>query len=264
MVLTRNVKDLIDKSPEKATNVHDALYSTLSSDSKSLYEIPDDAPDDVAYHTDFIKDFKFVSWYYKTLVKAEDITPGMVDTVVIGALAYGIPTTWNLAVNGKQAETLDNIDLTEVRENVFSVKSMFAQRPLHLGLVKSFELESDSEVYLFVAKISPDCSEKILSLDNVWLFTDTTDHPAKLSDVVGLVESISFKSNSEVTSLKISNSTVVNIPRKLFINDDGIQTWVINDSPSGPEGAFIEPRGLSFDPEPDEIVEVKTKRVFRL
>lgn len=265
-LLTKDPKELIDKSPQKATNVVEKIYSNILPVQRIFHEIPDTASDNIVYYSPFINDFKHVSWYYKSLVKAEELIDEK-DQIIIDIIVYNRPTKWEFQLDGVVVETMKNIELKPLRKNVYQVRNFISRRPLHTNLLKSVDqikVNSDAEVYFYTARITESCTETILSMDNTWLF-DNEMNVTDLSEVKYPIKSIKFKSNEETTSLKLGNVELVNIPRKLFVDFEGYQEWVAVDHRELDfEGACIPPSGtLNLDPKPD-ITIVTYKRTLSI
>lgn len=268
-ILTKDTKELIDKSPQQQTDVVAKLISELTVTQKSLHEIPDTAPDDVVYHTPFTNDFKYVSWYLKTLVKSTDLIQEK-NQVLIDIITYQEPKEWSVTIDGKEVETFDDVVVEHLHGETFRVSGFFSRRPFHTTLINDlsqFQVKSDVEVYFYVARVTDECSDAILGSRNIWFFEKEISAKS-LGEVELPIKSIRFKSEAEHTTLALGNSVLVNIPRKLFVDEQGMQEWIVVDDRAGLkaaatielEGACLPPHSsLHLDPEPESLTVICRK-----
>ena len=267
-LLTKETKELIDKSPQQQTDVVAKLVSELTVTQKSLHEIPDSAPDDVVYHTPFTNDFKYVSWYLKTLVKSSDLVHEK-NQVLIDVITYQEPKEWSITIDGKEVETLDDIIVEHIQGETFRVRGFVSRRPFHTSLINDlsqFQVKSDVEVYFYVARVTDECSDAILGSRNIWFFEKEITAKS-LGEVDLPIKSIRFKSETDQTTLALGNSTLVVIPRKLFVDEHGMQEWITVDDRVDQhvllEGSCLPPHpSLHLDPEPISLSVICRKVLF--
>jgi len=258
-LLTKETKELIDKSPQQQTDVVAKLVSELTVTQKSLHEIPDSAPDDVVYHTPFTNDFKYISWYLKTLTKSTDLVREK-NQVLIDVITYQEPKEWSVVIDGKEIETLEDILVEHLQGETFRVRGFISRRPFHTSLISDlsqFQVKSDVEVYFYVARVTDECSDAILGSRNIWFFEKEITVKS-LGDVDLPIKSIKFESEADQTTLALGNSTLVVIPRKLFVDEQGMQEWIAVDHRADQhvslEGACLPCHSsLHLDPEPTSL-----------
>lgn len=254
-ILTKAVKDLIDKSPKRSTNVFEKLYSNVGQQQKNFHELNDYESVNQVLHSPFLVDFKRVSWYYKTLVKYPDI-PDDKNQILFDIEVFHKPEKWELYIDDILIETEKDVKFIKKRKNVYRVSNFISSKPLNLSSLqnlKRLRIVCDVEVYFHIAKVSDDCIDAMVEQENIWLIEKEFE-VISLSEVKYPIKSISFASDKEITSLKIGNSLIVDIPRKLFIDEnDDIQTWdtTVNNNQ---EDAYLPPSNeLHLQPNPDYI-----------